>query len=271
MVERRARKRGRRIHGGGRIWRRPAHHRGGEARRRAATQRRVAIREIVPGAHESSSSLPLSSSPCRGSVGVGVSGALAALRAGSTTGRGRVNVADRSSTGERGGHVTEEAGGTRGRAFGRRECEARRRDVAVGLFVFPAQSRVTGAKYSYQWMVLGQQNGCHIMLDTGALGPKDMDSLGLSLFQPDFIITSFYWVFGSDPTGFGCLLIKKSVTGSLQGGMAAMPPEWSGLFSPPQYLTDSIDEFDAVETEGLEDDSCTPIDENPVPDVRNGS
>ncbi|GJU13481.1 hypothetical protein Tco_1135877 [Tanacetum coccineum] len=29
-----------------------------------------------------------------------------------------------------------------------------------------------------------------------ALGPKDMDSLGLSLFRPDFIITSFYNVFG---------------------------------------------------------------------------
>ncbi|KAI5011772.1 hypothetical protein ZWY2020_013909 [Hordeum vulgare] len=115
-------------------------------------------------------------------------------------------------------------------ALRRQECEARRRDVAVGLFVFPAQSRVTGAKYSYQWMALGQQNGCHVMLDTGALGPKDMDSLGLSLFQPDFIINSFYWVFGSDPTGFGCLLIKKSVTGSLHGRMVVMPLGWSGLF-----------------------------------------
>ncbi|KAI4983337.1 hypothetical protein ZWY2020_023829 [Hordeum vulgare] len=121
-------------------------------------------------------------------------------------------------------------------------------------------------------MVLAQQNGQHVMLDAGALGPKDMDSPGLSLFRPDFIITSFYRVFGSDPTGFGCLLIKKSVTGSLQGrngcnasGMVRIIPV------PPQYLTDSIDEFDAVETEGLEDDSCTPIDENPVPDVRNGS
>ncbi|KAL2477319.1 Pyridoxal phosphate (PLP)-dependent transferase superfamily protein [Forsythia ovata] len=38
-----------------------------------------------------------------------------------------------------------------------------------------------------------------------------MDSFGLSLFQPDFIITSFYRVFGYDLTGFGCLLIKKSV------------------------------------------------------------
>ncbi|KAJ0452663.1 putative molybdenum cofactor sulfurtransferase [Helianthus annuus] len=92
----------------------------------------------------------------------------------------------------------------------------KKKDSATGLFVFPVQSRVTGAKYSYQWMALAQQNNWHVLLDAGALGPKDMDSLGLSLFRPDFIITSFYRVFGFDPTGFGCLLIKKSVIRSLQ-------------------------------------------------------
>ncbi|KAF3581703.1 hypothetical protein DY000_02034219 [Brassica cretica] len=92
----------------------------------------------------------------------------------------------------------------------------KKKDSAVGLFVFPAQSRVTGSKYSYQWMALAQQNNWHVLLDAGSLGPKDMDSLGLSLFRPEFIITSFYKVFGHDPTGFGCLLIKKSVMGNLQ-------------------------------------------------------
>ncbi|KAL5224720.1 hypothetical protein ABZP36_011359 [Zizania latifolia] len=146
----------------------------------------------------------------------------------------------------------------------------RRRDSAVGLFVFPAQSRVTGAKYSYQWMALAQQNGWHVMLDAGALGPKDMDSLGLSLFRPDFIITSFYRVFGADPTGFGCLLIKKSVIGSLQGrngcnasGMVRIVPVF------PQYLSDSVDGFDAMD--GLKDDSCTLKDDKPASDARNGS
>ncbi|KAJ3670120.1 hypothetical protein LUZ60_010444 [Juncus effusus] len=91
----------------------------------------------------------------------------------------------------------------------------RKKDSAVGLFVFPVQSRVTGSKYSYQWMALAQQNSWHVLLDAGSLGPKDMDSLGLSLFRPDFIITSFYRVFGLDPTGFGCLLIKKSIMGCL--------------------------------------------------------
>ncbi|KAL6551689.1 hypothetical protein OROGR_007843 [Orobanche gracilis] len=120
----------------------------------------------------------------------------------------------------------------------------RKKDTATGLFVFPVQSRVTGAKYSYQWMALAQQNNWHVLLDAGALGPKDMDSLGLSLFRPDFIITSFYRVFGYDPTGFGCLLIKKSVMASLQSqsghagsGIVKITPVF------PTYLSDSMDNF----------------------------
>ncbi|KAK8478057.1 hypothetical protein V6N13_024207 [Hibiscus sabdariffa] len=128
----------------------------------------------------------------------------------------------------------------------------RKKDCATGLFVFPVQSRVTGAKYSYQWMALAQQNNWHVLLDAGSLGPKDMDSLGLSLFRPDFIITSFYRVFGYDPTGFGCLLIKKSVMGSLQNqsgltgsGMVKITPEY------PLYLSDSVDDLDGLG--GIED------------------
>ncbi|KAK6128787.1 hypothetical protein DH2020_037423 [Rehmannia glutinosa] len=104
----------------------------------------------------------------------------------------------------------------------------RKKDSAAGLFVFPVQSRVTGAKYSYQWMALAQQNNWHVLLDAGALGPKDMDSLGL--------------VFGYDPTGFGCLLIKKSVMASLQSqsghagsGIVKITPVF------PMYLSDSMD------------------------------
>ncbi|PKU69680.1 Molybdenum cofactor sulfurase [Dendrobium catenatum] len=94
--------------------------------------------------------------------------------------------------------------------------KSRKRDSAAGLFVFSVQSRVSGVKYPYQWMAMAQQNNWDVLLDAGALGPKDMDSLGLSLYRPDFIITSFYRVFGLDSTGFGCLLIKKSIIGCLQ-------------------------------------------------------
>ncbi|KAL8200602.1 hypothetical protein R6Q57_011941 [Mikania cordata] len=131
----------------------------------------------------------------------------------------------------------------------------RKKDSSTGLFVFPVQSRVTGAKYSYQWMALAQQNNWHVLLDAGALGPKDMDSLGLSLFRPDFIITSFYRVFGYDPTGFGCLLIKKSVIGSLQnqsGHTGSGIVKISPVF--PLYLSDSMDGIPALA--GIGDDEA---------------
>ncbi|CAB4296403.1 unnamed protein product [Prunus armeniaca] len=145
----------------------------------------------------------------------------------------------------------------------------RKKDSATGLFVFPVQSRVTGAKYSYQWMALAQQNNWHVLLDAGSLGPKDMDSLGLSLFRPDFIITSFYRVFGSDPTGFGCLLIKKSVMGSLQSqggrtgtGIVRILPVF------PQYLSDSVDGLDGFA--GIENDAVN-SNEELLPETHGGS
>lgn len=106
-----------------------------------------------------------------------------------------------------------------------------------GLFVFPLQSRATGASYSYQWMSLAQENGWHVLLDACALGPKDMDSFGLSLIHPDFLICSFYKVFGENPTGFGCLLVKKSVVSMLETSVS------TGIVSlvPPTQLLNSPD------------------------------
>lgn len=136
------------------------------------------------------------------------------------------------------------------------KSKRRKKGSAAGLFVFPVQSRVTGTKYSYQWMALAQQNHWHVLLDAGALGPKDMDSLGLSLFRPDFIVTSFYRVFGHDPTGFGCLLIKKSAIGILKNrdggtgtGMVRIVPEL------PQYLSDSVDGLEGLD--GLDAGAAT--------------
>ncbi|GMN32397.1 hypothetical protein TIFTF001_003649 [Ficus carica] len=79
-----------------------------------------------------------------------------------------------------------------------------------GLFVFPLQSRMTGSRYSYLWMSIARENGWHVLLDACALGPKDMETLGLSLFKPDFLVCSFYKVFGENPSGFGCLFVKKT-------------------------------------------------------------
>lgn len=101
-----------------------------------------------------------------------------------------------------------------------------------GLFVFPLQSLVTGASYSYSWMSLAQENRWHVLLDTSALGSKDMDTLGLSLFLPDFVICSFTEVLGQDDdylTGIGCLFVKKSCSQALS--------ETPGGITDPANLT----------------------------------
>ncbi|KAG0575438.1 hypothetical protein M758_5G004800 [Ceratodon purpureus] len=84
-----------------------------------------------------------------------------------------------------------------------------------GIMAYPVVSCGSGAKNSLQWIREAGQNGWHVLLDVSGLGAKAMDTIGLNLFHPDFIVGSFYKVFGFDPTGFGCLVIKKSVIQSL--------------------------------------------------------
>ncbi|URD75919.1 hypothetical protein MUK42_35479 [Musa troglodytarum] len=90
-----------------------------------------------------------------------------------------------------------------------------------GLFVFPLQSRISGARYPYLWMSVAKEHGWQVVLDTCALGPKDLDTLGLSLIQPDFIICSFFKVFGENPSGFAGLFIKKSSIAVLESSTIA--------------------------------------------------
>lgn len=85
-----------------------------------------------------------------------------------------------------------------------------------GLFVLPLHSRVTGSRYPYIWISIAQENGWNVLVDACALGSKDMDCFGLSLFQPDFLICSCYKVFGENPSGFGCLFIKKTSISMLE-------------------------------------------------------
>ncbi|KGN50401.1 molybdenum cofactor sulfurase [Cucumis sativus] len=92
----------------------------------------------------------------------------------------------------------------------------KKKKTKKGLFVFPLHSRITGARYPYLWMSIAQENRWHVLVDACALGPKDMDCFGLSLFRPDFLVSSFYKVFGENPSGFGCLLVKKSVISILE-------------------------------------------------------
>jgi selenocysteine lyase/cysteine desulfurase len=103
----------------------------------------------------------------------------------------------------------------------RKMIVSKRKKKKEGLFVLPLHSRVTGARYPYIWISIAQENGWNVLVDACALGPKDMDCFGLSLFQPEFLICSCYKVFGENPSGFGCLFIKKSVISTLETNSSA--------------------------------------------------
>lgn len=123
-----------------------------------------------------------------------------------------------------------------------------------GLFVFQLQSRMSGARYSYQWMKIAQENGWHVLLDSCALRPKDMDSLGLSLLQPDFLICSFYKVFGEKPSGFGCLFVKKSAISILEDSTIV----GIATIIPANRFLRSIDESSETDTEDDHSTNCDP-------------
>ncbi|KAG8652849.1 hypothetical protein MANES_06G141900v8 [Manihot esculenta] len=111
----------------------------------------------------------------------------------------------------------------------------RKKKTKRGLFIFPIHSRVTGARYPYLWMSIAQENGWHILIDACALGPKDMDSFGFSLIRPDFLICSFYKIFGENPSGFGCLFVKKSTVPVLEDSTTA------GMMSKCALEEDELD------------------------------
>lgn len=122
---------------------------------------------------------------------------------------------------------------------------SRKKKKKRGLFVFPLHSRMTGARYPYMWLNIAQENGWHILVDACALGPKDMDSFGLSLFRPDFLVCSFYKVFGENPSGFGCLFVKKSTALLLETSTS------SGMVNliPTERLFRSVDESSGTDNE----------------------
>ncbi|MBA0857440.1 hypothetical protein Goshw_012510 [Gossypium schwendimanii] len=123
--------------------------------------------------------------------------------------------------------------------------EKKKKKKRRGLFVFPLHSRMTGARYPYLWMSIAEENGWHVLIDSCALGPKDMDSFGLSLFRPDFLICSFYKVFGENPSGFACLFAKKSTIPVLETSST------SGIIGliPSQKLFRAVTESPGTDTE----------------------
>ncbi|XP_062192769.1 uncharacterized protein LOC133896223 [Phragmites australis] len=103
----------------------------------------------------------------------------------------------------------------------RKKLSKGRRRGGRGLFVFPLASRMTGARYPYLWMSAAHEQGWHVALDACALGTKDLDTFGLFLIRPDFIVCNFFKVFGENPSGFAGLFVKKSSLAALERSVIA--------------------------------------------------
>ena len=81
------------------------------------------------------------------------------------------------------------------------------------LMAFPAQSNFSGVKHPLSWIANARSKGWHVLLDAAAFVPTN--TLDLQQVQPDFVVMSFYKMFGY-PTGVGCLLVRKDTLATLQ-------------------------------------------------------
>ena len=89
-------------------------------------------------------------------------------------------------------------------------------DVRPGhhhLFSYPAQSNFSGVQHPLEWIALAQARGWDVLLDAAAFTATNR--LDLGRYSPDFVVQSFYKLFGY-PTGVGCLLARKSALAKLR-------------------------------------------------------
>ncbi|KAL4895531.1 pyridoxal phosphate-dependent transferase [Aspergillus ambiguus] len=92
----------------------------------------------------------------------------------------------------------------------RRAASKRRK----GLFAYPAQSNFSGVRHPLAWVSLAQRCGYDVLLDAAAYLPTARLDLSSPTCQPEFIIVSWYKVFGY-PTGVGCLVARRDALARL--------------------------------------------------------
>jgi molybdenum cofactor sulfurtransferase len=86
-------------------------------------------------------------------------------------------------------------------------------DGQANLFAYPAQSNFSGVQHPLAWVERAQASGWDVLLDAAAFVPTNR--LDLSRWHPDFVVLSFYKMFGY-PTGVGALLARPAALGKLR-------------------------------------------------------
>ncbi len=81
-----------------------------------------------------------------------------------------------------------------------------------GLFAYPAQSNFSGVRHPLSWVDRARKAGWRVLLDAAAYVPTNR--LDLSTCRPDFVVLSFYKMFGY-PTGVGALIARYDALSAL--------------------------------------------------------
>lgn len=91
---------------------------------------------------------------------------------------------------------------------------------------------------------MARENGWHVLLDACSLGTKGIETLGLSIFQPDFVISSFFKIFGHSTSEFYNLFVKKSTIPTLNPSAVSI-----GIISinPPKSSVPELDDSSTSE------------------------
>ncbi len=81
------------------------------------------------------------------------------------------------------------------------------------LFAYPAQSNFSGVHHPLEWIERAHEHGWDVLLDAAAFVPTNR--LDLSRVRPDFVVLSFYKMFGW-PTGVGVLIARRDALAKLE-------------------------------------------------------
>lgn len=101
-----------------------------------------------------------------------------------------------------------------------RISEKAERDVTYSLFAYPAQCNFSGMRFPLKWTRQVKKLDTNraktlVLLDAAAYVPTSPLSLADKDNSPDFVILSFYKIFGF-PTGLGALIVKNELEPILQ-------------------------------------------------------
>jgi len=120
------------------------------------------------------------------------------------------------------------------------------------LFVYPAQSSVTGIRHSMHWINKAHKSGWHVLLDVSTLLPTG--TLDLHKHQPDFVVGSFQNIVGY-PSGMGFLLVRRAsflTTHAPNSNAITLTPRVSPVFGNDCHIVAEDESLSKLSFAGLD-------------------